>query len=295
MGHRRITQLPNSNPRLILPINTHVFPEEHFQPLANYREEWEFRIEFGKRRCENARIGIIGCARDIQEQVYKTIFQIEKLGELFQDYRVFIYENDSEDQTATILDVWKTSNPKVTVHSEKINLPRLYDLSTHRFELMAQIRNKTAQFARENFQNFDYICVLDLDLRHGFSLNGILNSMGYFGWWDVITANGIDQQANYYYDLATYYEKDFTESMVEQKPGKPYANIKKGFERPRFYCGEPLKLVASAFGGLAIYRTEVFIKGKYNEKLCDHASFHKSIIDQGYSNIFINPSMVVIR
>lgn len=221
----------------------------------------------------------------------------EKIGNLFKDYRVFIYESDSTDYTPQILQEWQNENPKVFFKSEKLNLERRYDLSDKRFEIMATVRNKYAAFAKEHFSGFDYICVIDQDLRGGTSIDGVLNSFGYAGRWDVITANGIDFIDQYYYDMATFYTESFEEEhfSIEQKPGKIYANIKKGHTRPVFKRGEPLVRVCSAFGGLAFYRNEVFKQSIYSAKLCDHASFHETLWHKGYSRIFVNPSMIVVR
>ena len=59
--------------------------------------------------------------------------------------------------------------------------------------------------------------------------------------------------------------------------------------------------VDSAFGGLAIYKSELFsLDGKYSgltsegRKTCEHVEFHKSLTESG-KRIFINPRLINAR
>lgn len=58
--------------------------------------------------------------------------------------------------------------------------------------------------------------------------------------------------------------------------------------------------VDSAFGGLAIYRIEAFLRGNYlgenllGEEICEHVPFHKELRRYGYK-LFINPKMVNLK
>jgi hypothetical protein len=55
--------------------------------------------------------------------------------------------------------------------------------------------------------------------------------------------------------------------------------------------GSPPVLVASAFGGLCIYRTSAFLQGTYaGETDCEHVPFHRSIAQATGQRLFLNPS-----
>src|SRR2546422_11402748 len=57
---------------------------------------------------------ICGVCRDIAEDGLLTSIEIvEKMGSLFDDYRVIIYENNSSDDTPYILNQWAERNTKV--------------------------------------------------------------------------------------------------------------------------------------------------------------------------------------
>lgn len=292
MGHRylRPVYTPPA-PQTIIPLD---FPEYRYAPQVN-KEEYEDRINLGAKRTKKAKLGIVGCARDIAHTFERTQYYITTIGSLFADYELFIYESDSKDNTASLLQNWKRNNYRVNYTSETLKLPRLQDLSNKRAVVMATIRNKYLNYAQEYMQDCDYFCVIDMDLRWGVSLDGIKNSFGYIEIWDVITSNGLDSDQKYYYDLAVYRIKDFYEEMVEQKPDAEYANIKKGYERPIFERGYPPLRVLSSFGGMAFYTADAFLSGQYIVEIMDHAGFHMKLYQNGYDRLYINPSQILIR
>jgi len=55
--------------------------------------------------------------------------------------------------------------------------------------------------------------------------------------------------------------------------------------------------VESAFGGLAIYRTQMFLEDDYSlpgglsKNECEHVFLHKKLINRGYK-LYINPGMI---
>lgn len=290
---RRITRFIKRQ-EIIYPLD---FIESRFPPLLERQEEYYCRLELGKLYCREKSLTFLACCRDVAQHLPRTIYNIEKIGKLFKKYNIFFFESDSIDNTTKLLQDWKNDNSNIEFQSEKLNLSRLYDLSSERFKNISIVRNKYINFIKQNpsFLN-DYICIIDADLRGSCSIDGILNSFGYFGYWDVISANGLDAQIEYYFDLATYCPNSFDEVLVEQKPGAQFANIKTGYERPIFKRGERLIKVFSAFGGMAFYRKNAFLAGSYEDySRCDHIAFHKSLYDKGFDQIFINPSMYIIR
>ena len=49
--------------------------------------------------------------------------------------------------------------------------------------------------------------------------------------------------------------------------------------------------MASAFGGLAIYRTAAYLRGTYaGEEDVEHVPFHRSIARETGQHMFLNPS-----
>ena len=54
---------------------------------------------------------ICGIAKDIGEGFYTTKQSVERVSSYLDDYRVIIYENNSLDNTKTLLKTWEESNP----------------------------------------------------------------------------------------------------------------------------------------------------------------------------------------
>jgi hypothetical protein len=55
--------------------------------------------------------------------------------------------------------------------------------------------------------------------------------------------------------------------------------------------GSAPAIVASAFGGLAIYRTEAYLRGTYaGEEDVEHVPFHQSIAKATGQHLYLNPS-----
>src|SRR3990167_6353961 len=64
---------------------------------------------------------ICGVCKDVANRVTHSIKIMEKIGELFDDYRVIVYENNSSDTTPAILEAWEKQNLKVRAIREKVS------------------------------------------------------------------------------------------------------------------------------------------------------------------------------
>ena len=216
------------------------FPESIFN--TNNKQYYE-KLITGFQKMENSTVFITGLARNCEEQLIYNIKRIQKLASMFKDYRIFIYENDSNDRTANILKQWSINNRKVTVSSENVgkirhksdqSIERRIDMSWYRNQYLIKIQQ----------QSSDYTVVYDFDVDGGFSYEGVANSIGWGG--DVYGSNSILVQDNsqYYYD--TYALELFKECSDVEK------NLLE------FRRGDKPKEVLSCFGGLAIYKTKCF-------------------------------------
>ena len=81
---------------------------------------------------------------------------------MFEDYKVFIYENNSTDNTSALLSQWAAVNPKISFISE--TLPDCL-LQLPRTEKIARARNNLLNEIRKNYDSaFDYLIMADLDI-----------------------------------------------------------------------------------------------------------------------------------
>jgi hypothetical protein len=52
--------------------------------------------------------------------------------------------------------------------------------------------------------------------------------------------------------------------------------------------GSPPIAMNSAFGGLAVYRTEAFVSGGYSGEDCEHVPHHRRMAERGWQ-MYLNP------
>lgn len=232
---------------------------------------------------------IVGCARNIETFLDKTIEVIKSIRSCFRDSRVIIYENDSNDKTLEKLQSWALYDDKIDIITEK-NVPglRTQRLSHGRNIVM----NKALKYDSE------LIIVMDLDIiNHDLTKDIFLSSFKNFAVndWAGMFAN----QTEKYYDLYALRTKDnwmpfdFYDCLKEKSNDWDYC-LHSRFKKI-LPTDAPIDVV-SAFGGLGIYKTQFIKNAKYygginDKEECEHVSFNKDIIKNG-GKLYINPLML---
>lgn len=253
-------------------------------------------------------IAICSIVRNADKLLEKNIPHIENLRAKFKKSTVIVFENDSDDNTKSLLNNWSKNFNNVLVECENFNqntIPKK-DLngvnkffSIERISKMVEYRNQYLEKLRNLNFNYDYVIVIDIDIEN-FSLNGIAHSFGLANQWDVVTANGYSYSSSLqrrYHD--TYALVEIGNEFEAQTEQIIFNNQKKwSFLR----SGTPMIPVYSAYGGLAIYRYQLLKNKKYEvvENLdkrvairCEHFALHEQIQNDTNSRIFINPEMEV--
>jgi hypothetical protein len=203
---------------------------------------------------------ILGVGKNIAPCLPNMITKLEQLGSHFKDYHVIIYENNSTDQTADVLNLWMLQNPKVTIISEYLSPEQLHartkshalrDKAPCRMELIAFARNHVLKQAmRDEYSDYNYVVMTDLDFRHGWSVDDVIASFNCVDEWDCIAANGVHGD-RYHYDRFAYRDEQFP--LGPELLGEEFWRIR--LEQPiAFEPGSALKKVYSAFGGMALYK-----------------------------------------
>ena len=73
------------------------FPESLYPCSSDLQQEHNSRVVLGRQKMAESTVVICGIARDVAKNIMATIARVERLGKMFLDYRVVIYENDSTD------------------------------------------------------------------------------------------------------------------------------------------------------------------------------------------------------
>jgi hypothetical protein len=267
------------------------FPEHRFPCAAERRDAYESAVSLGAARMRERTVVLCGLARDVEATLPRTAARIERLGGMFRDYRVIVFENDSRDGTLERLIDWQATNPRVSVLHETFRRPRWPQVvSLERAAEMASYRNRYLETALARFGNRDFLVVLDTDLPDGFSYEGIANTFGHDGW-DMVGSNGIQMRT---LPTGESFVVQF-DSWAFRETGAPGPHGLRGTAARWWRRGEPLVPLDSCFGGLAIYRMEALRAGaRYAGTDCEHVPLHRRMRELGFGRVFLNPSQIVI-
>ena len=222
-----------------------------------YRNAWFGFLEyFGGAEKIDKSVFICGIIRNGESVIKKNIEQCVKLGEKFRDYKIFVYENNSIDSTKDVLKSLKGLR-NFKYRSEDINNETMVQSyngqRTCRIENIAKARNILVDEIRKT--DCDYVVMVDLDCNGEWS--DVTKSLDLLNTYDVVYANGVEY--GYYYDL-----------FALRCHGFPYGAevIGEGFWQNLIKIDltshkKPIT-VFSAFGGLGVYKRDVFDRCDYN-------------------------------
>ena len=251
---------------------------------------------------------ICSIVRNAEKGLKRNIPEIKRLCQMFEGYKVFVYENDSTDMTKKLLKEWHDSDPanvfvSLNDTSAQPTIPSVSDVpsinpfySQKRIDKMAKLRNAYMQFVDDMGWSADYFVVVDLDVAR-ISADNIMSSFVREDW-DAVTAFGYSTSPKLkrrYHDTYALTELGDEENPQTEekiiKNSKKYANLNNDNHWVRVF---------SAFGGLAIYRFES-IKGVRYEALknndprvqvkCEHYSIYYQMKRRGFDRVYINPAM----
>lgn len=185
--------------------------------------------------------------------------------------KIFIYENDSDDDTVDALVQWATDDHRVSLVCEKNQTlppnraPLTWDFKTCRMERIGAARNKLMEMLEGSgeFGPTDLIVMIDLDIPCPIPVGPLAEVLTDFpDWADALFANGGGLGSGSYYDGYAWRSKEFPFGP-ELTPEDIYLQNLNLICR-RIDHGEQPIPVFSAFGGLAIYRAQAICGIRYS-------------------------------
>lgn len=214
--------------------------------------------------------------RDGEKYIKKNLKEIESLGKLFKDYRIFYLENDSKDNTINILFNAKKYNNKIIGESKKISNKYSIDMCKSMFDINCNKRTSFLGMLRQY--------VLDMSLK-----------------WDSDLTVMLDM------DFVYFNKTDFLKMVTKMKKYKANAIFGMSYNNPFFNFYVPydwgavrdfyklipilfsnnLVKVKSAFSGFGVYNTKyirnknIKYDGRYD---LEHISFNTQI-----DNVYVDP------
>ena len=100
---------------------------------------------------------ICGPVKNCGPYLPKVFENIERIGSLFDDYKIIIYYDHSVDNTLDILKKYQLKNPRMTFYVNKKPVSRF---RTHNIAIG---RNYCLNYIRQHAQKFPYFIMMDFD------------------------------------------------------------------------------------------------------------------------------------
>ena len=309
----RIQQNLNDGSSLAGNIMDTNFPDDVI-PSSISESVLDYSTNVGKQICKDKSIMFCGIVRNAAKHLERNILRLQRTAKEFKNYHTFIYENDSTDNTSEVLDKY-SSDKLVYISDSRSDKDYIKKMNTeadpyhyHRCVTLSGCRNKYIEYIEENNikNNFDYICVIDFDIKGGWSYKGFYDSIYHLENTKnaaCMSAYGFVANPNQTLDLEeakfeNYWFYDtfaFRPMYVDPIIHKKQLPM---FNPMRFRRGDALQEVISNFNGLGIYKQEYF-NYKYQTKEwqtgcvdSEHIHVHQKIREQG-GKIFLNPSLLV--
>ena len=150
---------------------------------------------------------------------------------------------------------------------------------------LAEYRNKCRAWVESQATEYDYVVVFDTDPWGGFSVRGLLNTIGHLETREYGAASG----------MAAYSWCEFSPEVPSHYDAFAcrWTGWKRRVDMRWFHMwhppvGSPPVRMNSAFGQMAVYRASHYLAGEYaGHDDCEHVSFHRSLP----GTLYLNPSM----
>lgn len=266
-----------------------------FAPDPEYRALWEASVESGRRIARDRRLAVLAIARNCMPHLANTRQCIEGVLSSFQKSRVIIYENDSDDGTQDELRRWKRlfADSAMLLETATTGRQNFRGFEPERTTALAEYRNWCLDHIRDVAPDSDYTMVVDLDPHGGFEPAGVLSSLHYLETTDYAG------MASYSIFRRTHDDGSVGWAQYDCWAMRPccwWRDRKEeiGFNWASSFLppvGAPPQPVNSAFGGLALYRTEALLSGRYAGGDCEHVLLHRSMAAHGH-RMALNPGSV---
>lgn len=281
-------------------------PEDWWPVDPAWRLAYEDMVGAGSETAARLDACVVMLCRNSMPWLLNTCDLLAEMSAAFRSCHHYWLENDSTDGTDREMEVLReiVAGPTVTVETEHLTLGGIDNrgFGEERTNRLAMLRNKCMEWVREKHPKTAWTIVLDSDPQGGFSVDGVFNSIGWLGEvssrsdsmaaggmasYGALRAerthgngHGIGPHKLYQYDGWAARQNDWRDRRDEVGFSWFLTNLPP--------VGSPPIPMLSAFGGLAVYRTEAFLAGGYTGGDCEHVSHHRKMRQAGYS-MHINP------
>lgn len=254
-------------------------------------------VDAGKAIAAQSSVTFLGLARNCAGPLAENLQRLTHMAGGFREWALHIESNDCKDATLEVLAGYCKNNPRATFHYENLGLPQFgAEFAGRRTIAMAGFRDACQRWVRACTPKADYVIVIDFDAWAGWIDAGVLNGLAWLA--AMPDAYGMASVSLFHHVFATgpswaHYDLWALRGVGQ---GRCYWDTYTAGWGGWAYgwtpaIGSPPVLVASAFGGLCIYRAADFLQGTYDGTTdCEHVPFHRSIAAATGKNLYLNPS-----
>ncbi len=244
-----------------------------------------------------------GAARNCSWFLPGVLRNVSRLAALYEDAAFVIAENDSEDETKSILRCWLRDQS----HGHLIDLDGLAAVEQIRTQRIATVRNACLDFIfARTYRDYDYLVMLDFDDVNALpiSIEGFLAAVNFLEE-NPASAGIFANQVSSYYDIralrhANWCMDDCWKELADKPRWMPAGLAKIHYVYRRQFSipanTQPIR-VRSAFGGLGVYKMSKILDCRYDglasdgREVCGHVPFNQKICDQG-GELYIHPKLL---
>lgn len=281
-------------------------PEDWWLVDPAWQETYDRTVSVGRRTTAELDACVVMLCRNSMPYLANTVALLSEVSRGFRSCHHYWLENDSTDETDLDMETLRglVEDQGATVETEHLTLGGLDSrgFEQGRTERLALLRNKCLEWVREKHPKSAWTIVIDSDPQGGFSVDGVFNSIGWLGdyaarydarrpagmaSYGVLRAerthgagHGIGPHKLYQYDGWAARLNDWRDRREEVGFSWFFTHLPP--------VGSPPIPYLSAFGGLAVYRTEAFLAGGYVGDDCEHVGHHRAMREAGFG-MYINP------
>lgn len=273
-------------------------PDHLIYPLEPFAELYQKRYADGLTRLANSKVAFVGLARNCAVRLAQNLGRLEHLARACKSWALHIEENDSTDQTLEVLQAFAEAYKQATYTSQTLGREHYgSEFAGRRTIALAEYRDACQRWVRDCAADSDYVIVIDWDQWGGWSHSGVINGIGWLV--QLQGAYGMASVSLFQHDFGTGPQWVHYDLWALRGVGQArcywdtYRNGHGGFGYTWLPAvGSPPALVSSAFGGMAIYRTDAYLSGTYDgTEDCEHVPFHSSIANATGQHLYVCPAM----
>jgi hypothetical protein len=270
-------------------------------PIPDWSDAYYERVASGRDRLQKSRVAFVGLARNCGAQLRSNLRKLEQLTDCCGGWRLHIEANDCDDDTHDVLKEFSARHEQASHRYQVLHRQAFgAEFAGRRTIALAEYRTACQAFVRDRCSEFDYVVMVDWDAWGGWQHDGFLNAVG---WLDETPdAYGMAAVSVFQYDFGSgpqWAHYDLWTLRGIGQPGCYWDSYRRGWNGFAYFwmppVGSPPVLVASAFGGMAIYRTSDYLTGVYDgAEDCEHVALHQSIAEATGKRLYVCPGLRTI-